>query len=465
MLPDRTVDDAAMTAAPVLEIAPVSEQVRYRADAVTLLSWYVFLLMIVPAWLVFQPLGAAGGLSTIFAALICAWYLVSWLHPALAPAKGRQPVRLAAIIFGCAILATYVSANRVAMSTLEENGADRGIIFVVGWVGVLLLAADGIDTLDRLKTLLRRVVLAATAMSVLAITQFFAGLNIARYVVIPGLASQLATTDLLYRSGLNRPSATALDPIELAAVLAMCLPIAVHQARNATRELRLRRWLQVALIGIALPMTVSRTAVVAVVIICLVLLPTWSKRDRRVAYLTIAIALVIGWILKPSLVDTFRSLFLGISSDTSTTSRTSAFSSAAPFIAQHPWLGRGFDTFFPQTYFFTDDQYLLSLIETGVIGLLVLIGLFGTGWFTARRTRRATTDPEIRQFAQCLAASVAAGFVSFATLDAFSFPIASGLTFLLIGCVGAAWRLVLRQQAVLGTDVSAVSGPGGAGPP
>lgn len=405
-----------------------------------MLTAYVFLLMIIPAWLVFSPLGAAGGLSTIFAAVVFIWYLISWLQPAMAPASGRQPVRLAAIIFACAVLATYISANRSAMSTLAENGADRGVIFTVGWVGVLMLTADGIDSLDRLRTLLRRIVLAASVMSVLAITQFFAGLNLTKYIVIPGLVSQLATTDLLSRGGLNRPSATALDPIELAAVLATCLPIAIHQARHAEPGRRLRRWFQVALIGAALPMTVSRTAVVAFVVLCLVLLPTWPKFHRRLAYGVIALGVVILWVAVPHLADTFRSLFGGISSDTSTTSRTSAFSSAEPFIAQHPWLGRGFGTFFPQTYFFTDDQYLLTTIEMGIIGLLALAGLFLTGWATARRARRVCSDPEIRQLAQCLAASVAVCAVSFATLDAFSFPVAAGLTFLMIGSAGALWR-------------------------
>jgi polysaccharide biosynthesis protein PslJ len=436
-----------MTTAPPIEVAPASVTISHRSDAVTLLSWYVFLLMIVPAWLVFGPLGAAGGLSTIVAAILCGLYLLTWLHPTFAPERGRQPVRLAAIVFACAILATYVSVNRISMSSLEENGADRGIIFMAGWVGVLLITADGVETLDRLRTLLRRVVMAASFMSAIAVTQFFAGVNIANYVVIPGLVNQLADHSILLdRGGLNRPSATALDPIELAAVLAMCLPLAVHQARHAVPELRLRRWLQVALIGGTLPLTVSRTVVLAFAVICLVLLPTWPKRDRRFAYLAIAVAVVAVWVTKPSLAQTFRSLFLGISSDSSTTSRTSAFSSAGPFIAQHPWLGHGFGTFFPQTFFFTDDQYLLTVIETGIIGLLALVTLFLTALFTARRARRFAVDQETQDLAQCLAASVAAVAVAFATLDAFSFPVVSGLTFLLIGCAGAIWRLAQQGE-------------------
>jgi hypothetical protein len=50
----------------------------------------------------------------------------------------------------------------------------------------------------------------------------------------------------------------------------------------------------------------------------------------------------------------------------------------------------------------------------------------------------------VRDLMQSLAAAVAAAAVSFATFDALSFGIASGLTFLVLGCVGAAWRLAGR---------------------
>ncbi len=413
----------------------------------TLLSFYTFLLVIIPSPLVFAPLGAAGSPATIFAAVLLCAYVVAWLHPALAPARGRQPVRMGAIGFACAILATYVSVNRHAMPSLELNGADRGLIVICGWLGVLLLAADSIDRLDRLETLVRRIVIGATAMAALGVTQFFTGLNFASYVAIPGLVSQHPFTDLATRDSLYRPSATAQTPIELAAVMAMCLPLAIHQARFAPDGLRLRRWLQVALIGSVLPMTVSRTAIVALAAITLVLVPTWPKRDRRLAYLVGTLATVAMWATIPGLLGTFRSLFTHIASDSSTTSRTTAFRLAAPFISQHPWLGHGFDTFFPQTYFFTDDQYLLGLVETGVIGVLALLALFACGWFAARRARRATSDPQIRDLAQCLAAAITASAVTFGTFDAFSFSIISGLTFMLLGCAGAMWRLSHQDAA------------------
>ena len=435
--------------------APAGQRPRRRIDAVTILSFYTLLLMGIPSTLVVAPLGAVGGPATVFAALVLIFYLVTWLHPALAPAHGRQPIRAAGILFAAAVITTYVSANRHSMPSLEANGADRGIILVCGWLGILVMASDGITSMDRLQKLLGRVVIGATAMAILGITQFFTGLDATKYIVIPGLTAQSAASDLLSRNGLNRPSATAAHPLEFAAVLAMALPLAINRARFAPPGKRLTRWLQAALIGAALPMTVSRTAILAVVVICLVILPTWPKQHRRVAY-GVLVAGVIGMYgAVPGLLSTFRSLFGGLSSDSSTTSRTSAFSSAGPYISQHPWFGRGFGTFLPATYFFTDDQYLLGTIEFGIVGVLCLLTLFITGLVTARKVRRITADPVYRDLGQAMTASVAVAMVTFATFDALSFAIASGLVFMLLGCTGAALR-ILRSEAAPGESTDPI---------
>jgi hypothetical protein len=253
---------------------------------------------------------------------------------------------------------------------------------------------------------------------------------------------------VLIRGSLVRPYVTTINPLEFAAVVSICLPLAIYLARNDEPAKRRRRWLQVAIIGIAQVMTTSRTSILALIAVGIVLLPTWTPRERRRAYGVMALAVLGLFLVIHGLLGTIKELFVGVAeSDSSTASRTSAWSSAQPFIAQHPWFGRGFGTFFPQTYFFTDDQYLSSLIEIGVAGLLVLLGLLATGWFTARSIRRHSTDPHIRDLAQCMAASVAVAVVSFGTFDALSFPMMASLTFMLLGCVGALWRLSREAES------------------
>jgi O-antigen ligase len=422
---------------PYLELATPAR----RLDAVTLLTCYLFMLMAIPSSLVVGSLGAVGAPATMFAVALFCWYLVARQHPSFPPHRTRQPVQAAAVLFGCAVIAAYVSANRAAVPGLQENGADRGLIMLSGWLGVLLLAADGIDRMDRLRTLLRRIVMGATAMAVLGAVEFCTGVDAAKYIWIPGLTAHTSVTNLVSRAGLPRVLATTAQPLEFAAVLVMSLPLAIHQARFAPAALHGRRWLQVALVAGTALLTVSRSTVLALAVIGIVLLPTWSRRDRQRAYLLTLMPPVLLWLVRPNVLSKLGGLFGQLGTDQSSKSRTGAYAEAVAYIGHHPWFGQGLGTFFPQTYFFTDNQYLISLIETGVVGTAALLALFAAGWATARSARRTAADAETRDLANCLAASVAAAVVCFGAFDALSFSIASGLCFLLLGCIAAVRRL------------------------
>jgi polysaccharide biosynthesis protein PslJ len=448
-------------AAPTADLPPEPGDTSRKFDAVSLLTIYLVLLMLIPYSVVFPPLGGAGGLSTMYAAILMFLFLALWLHPGFMIDRGSQPIRVAGIVFTCSIIAAYVSVNRHLIPGLERNGADRGLIFAAGWLAVLLLAADAIDRPDRLNTMLGRIVTGVTAMAAVGITEFATGLDFAQYIVIPGFTTQAIATDTVVstRLGFNRPAATAAHPLELATVLAIGLPIALHRARFAPPGRRLRRWVQVGVIGACLPLTISRAAILGLAVVFLVTLPTWPKEHRRYAYAGLGAGALGMFVMIPGMLGTFLALFGGSSAATSTASRTSAYGSATAYVAQHPWLGRGFGTFLPQTYFFTDNQYLLTLIETGIIGLLALVALFVTGWFVGRSAYHAAVHPEARDLAQSLVASVAAAGVAFATFDALSFSIAAGLSFLILGCVGATWRMIRNGQLE-----AALGGPPGGAP-
>jgi O-antigen ligase len=317
--------------------------------AITLLTVYTILLTFIPSPLVLGALGGAGSPATLFAFILLGWYALLWVHPRFGLHRGRQPARLAVTFFAFVYVAAYVSANRHTLNSTAQNGADRGMIFVAGWLAVMLLAADGIESWDQMQVMLRRLVACVSAIAAIGIAQFVTGFNLADYVVIPGLTRQIAFVDLLTRDGINRPSATTAHPLEFAAVLALTLPLALHQARFATPGIRFRRWLQVGLIATALPLTVSRSAVLSLAIIACVLMPTWRGRPRLIAYPALAGGLIVLWVAEPGLIRLLYQLFSETGSESSSVSRLDAYSSAMPFITQHPWLGQGFGTFLPQT--------------------------------------------------------------------------------------------------------------------
>lgn len=414
----------------------------FQMDVVAALTSYVVVMMAIPSHLVFAPLGAQGGPASVLAVLFMGWYLMIRLHPSFDIGADRQPIRTAAALFLCSILLSFIAANLNPLSGMAQDGIERGIIEALGLVGILLIAADGISSNSRLMALLGRIVIGTSAISAVAIIEFVSGVDFTRYIVIPGLISGSVITDLTVRDGLNRPAATTASPLELVAVLAMVLPLAIHRARFATGSSWRIRWLQVGVIGAGLMVTLSRTAVVSLLIMGTVLLPTWTKAQRRYTYVALVGSIAILYLAQPKILNVFVTIVEQIvTGSNSTQSRTNALSAALPVIAQHPWFGSGFGDFFPQVYFFTDDQYLNSFIASGLAGFLALVVLFMSGWLVARSLRRRSSDPVIRDLAQALAAAIAVSAGCFATFDVLSFASASGMTFLLLGCIAALWRL------------------------
>jgi O-antigen ligase len=435
-----------MTVTATAPVVTPDQQTTRTRDIVSIVTIYVFFLMAIPSRYIFGPLGGAGSPSTILGALFLVAYLLRWIHPASPIGTGRHPIRLVATALFCVFLTSYVSANLHKMASLEQNGADRGLIMISGWLGIMLLTAEGIESMDRLKVLLDRIIFGATGMAALGIIQFFIGLDITKYIVIPGLQVNQPYTDVSTRGSFNRPSATAIHPIEFGFVLVTLLPIAIHRARYAPQGRRFRRWLQVVLIATTLPMTVSRSAILGFVIALIVILPIWPSRERWAALGVTALGVVGIQVVVPGLFRSLNNLFFAIGTDASTTSRTAAFSSAAPFISAHPLFGLGFGTFMPNIYFFTDDEYLNAAIEIGLVGSFMLLLMFITGWCLSRSARRASADQETRHLGQCMAASCAVMLICYATFDALYFPMAAGLTFLVLGCVGALWRLTVQSR-------------------
>jgi len=160
--------------------------------------------------------------------------------------------------------------------------------------------------------------------------------------------------------------------------------------------------------------------------------------------------------LVPGLIGTLTSLVSDIGSDSSTVTRTNDYIVINESFANHPWFGQGFGTYLPQTYRILDNQYLLSLVETGAVGVAALLIVLIAGWVLARSARRASLargDQETAHLAQCFAASMAVALFSFGTFDAFSFPMVANLAFLVLGCCGALWRLT-REGASEHQDAS-----------
>jgi hypothetical protein len=421
---------------------------RRTLDVVGLLTVFLVLMVGIPSTLAFKTLGANGTPANLLAILFLVWWLCSRLVPSLGGARGRQPIRWAFGLFAVAIICSYAAAFTRPIAPAEIRSADRGLLVLAAWAGLALITADGIDRRERLDTLVRRVANAGTFLAGVAILQFATRRELVDYIHIPGLSpTGTAYAFRQYGGTLDRVAGTAAHPIELGVVLAMVFPLALHVALTAPTGRRVVRWFGLAMISAAIFMSFSRSGILGLLAVGLMLLPTWPRSRRRRAFLVTPMFLVGMRLMVKGLIGTMISLFRNLGQDNSIQGRAERRHIALSYVHLTPVFGRGFGTFIVDQYVLLDNSYLGVVIEVGYFGLAALVVLFLTGIFTARGARRRTSDEDTRHLAQCLASSVLVMMVAFATYDGIAYTMGSSLLFLMLGMCGALWRLVNQQDS------------------
>ena len=424
--------------------------ITHQIDATTALTCYLVLLLAIPSRLVVGPLGAAGGVAALFSLTLALWW--GWFRLQSGPSQylGRRPVRTAALVLVACVMVSYVAACVRPLPQTEVNGADNGVLRALGWVAVVVVANDGITDRLRFDTLIHRFVIAGSLMAALGLVQTFTGTTVVDHIAIPGLTPNVDTSGVQSRNGFTRSTATAIHPLEYAVVLTAALPLAITRGLTYRRRGVVGRWLPAALIVVASVLSVSRTTVIGVVVALAVMAPAWSRPVRRAALLVGGLVLAATYVLVPGLLGSILSLLTGVANgDPSSVSRTASYATAASFVSRSPLVGRGLGTFL-STYRILDNQLLLITIELGVLGLAALLALTSWAVWSALRARRLLGDEGGRQTAQALAAAVISTTVTFAFFDAFSFPQAVGVYFLMCGLAGALHRIASRPEPAPG---------------
>lgn len=416
-------------------------------DATSVLTVHLVLLVGVPSVLVFAPLGGAGSPAQIIGLLMLGiWGYLQVQNPVSAP-HPAQPVRAVFVAFVLCVAASFVLLTARPVTSEESSLAMLGFVGVLGWAGVLLMAHDGIGSLDRLEVYLRRLAAAGGLLALLGIAQFITGRVFVDPDWFPGLSlnAQQTLGNLNQRSGFNRAAGTAVHPIEFGAVLAMTLPIALTFGLFDRSRGVLARWWPVAALSLAVVTAVSRSGYVAVVVSLLVLAPSWTPAIRRWGLVVGAGFLGLVAVAIPGMLGTMVGLFTAIGSDSSANSRVDSYPIALEFIGRAPVLGRGFGTF-STSYRILDNAYLGLAIELGLVGLATFVVLVVVGFVTALSARRHLEDPLQRALAQALAASLSAGAVGLLFYDGLGFPMAAVLLFCILGLCGAIRRLAVRSE-------------------
>jgi polysaccharide biosynthesis protein PslJ len=435
-------------------IAPgtyTSRRLQVRLDVATVVCLLVCLLFMFPSALIVPGLTFAGRPALLLALGLFAWWLIARLSPSLFMV-GPQPLRWATLFYLVSMLLSYMAGLLRGLPTLEANRQNFTLLITFEFIGLVLMAADGIANWDRLRRVLQVLVWAGAFMAVIGLIQSIFKYDIAQHLILPGLEVKTDLADFQKRGdgGLFRVAGTASHYIEFSTVLAMLVPYGLHFARfSASKGGRRLFAVLTVLMAMAVPVAISRTGVLAIALAMLVMfIAAWNWRIRyNMILISIAVMGAIT-ILRPGLLGTLKSMFLLADEDPSISGRTDDYTMVGHWFSQRPWLGRGPGTLIPDLYIILDNQWLLTLVTCGIIGVLALATLHITAITqSVVALRRSTTDEDRHLCAALLSTQVVAIVVG-ATFDSFNFTTFAFTLALTTGLSGAVWRFTHPARVI-----------------
>jgi O-antigen ligase len=417
-------------------------------DAAALLSLMVALVTLVPARLVVPGMTDLGRPGLVIGLVLFLWWVMARFSSHLVM-TGPQPMRWATLLFMVTLLISYAVGFMRGLTSMESNAADRTMLFFCVLVGVMLTASDGVPNWYRLRGLLKVLVGCGAIVALIAVIQYLFNYDVTRYLEVPGLQAKGWTPGFEIRGGGFRVAATTTHYIELAALLALVLPFAIHFACFSRRPRHRQLALLIAvLIAVGIATTISRTGVLAVVLMFVVLVPVWRSRLRYNILVLSGMLFVALSTMRPGLATTLLHLFDDPKTNPAFTVRADRYPLAFHYVAQRPWLGRGTGTWVAPQYLILDNQWLDTLISNGIIGVAALAGLHITGIVLAGLALKRSTSDEDRHLCAALISTQVIGIAVAGTFDSLSFMTYATILALTLGMCGAVWRLTHPARTV-----------------
>jgi hypothetical protein len=355
------------------------------------------------------------------------------------------------VLVGVAILTQIV--NYHALSEAEPGGALKSLSYFLSFVVVFVVVSSVVKTLQDAENMIKALVVGALGVALFAAYEARTGYNVFSHLQewIPVLERDFREQSSL-RGGRQRVRASAQHPIALAAALMMMVPFAIYLASRARSRSGIAVWAGASVvIALGALTTISRTAVLMGIAMAAAAL--WLRPRVVVRFWPLLIVLPIAThVVAPGVLGgLYNSLFPRQGLVTQLSGReglsgSGRFDDIDPAFAlwqEAPFVGHGIGTSVttendPERVaapIIFDNQYLLTLVQTGAVGLLALV------WFVVSASRKLVRGARARApdgttdlLAACCVSVIGfgAGMLAF---DALAFVQAT-LIFFMIAAVG-----------------------------
>jgi hypothetical protein len=360
-----------------------------------------------------------------------------------------------AMLFLAMVLSVLFRSSHILSEGLTKYSF-RSITFFATYLIVFYLATVAVQRRSDVEWLLRLLIVGASIVGASAVIEAWTAYNFFDHLqqYIPVLRFQ----GIPYAPdrGGARAYASGQHPIAMGAALMMLVPLAIYLAHSTKNR---RWWLCCGLLILGALATKSRTAVVMLVVILVTIWILKPAETRRMLPRLLPLLLVLH-VAMPGTIGTFKSAFFPssglVNSETNAEAmwhsnygkgRIGEWDPAIKEWMLTPLFGQGIGTRIDDlddpkmNAPILDDQWLGSLLELGVFGVVALLWFFVSA--IRRLGRMAKRDTSENSWLMAgMAASLASYAIGMLTFDAFNFVQVTMLMFL-VAALGVA---VMRPQ-------------------
>ncbi len=350
----------------------------------------------------------------------------------------------AAVAVFVAVATLSVVVNAVYLDhTLELGVAIKKITLLLAFFTLFLIVASVVRPTE-VRAYLTFFVFMASVCGVGLIYEYHYGTNLFYewsgkiFPATISIAGAGGEVDEIGRRAIIGPAEISLETV---AMLSMALPIALVRLleSNKTRSRILYAFAVCVMFG-AMIATYRKSALLAPLAILLVLIGFRRREMLKLAPLG-ALMLIGIPVLAPhalqGIIDQFKPNRLGVAT---VSDRVSDYDAIRPDVFSHPALGRGYGSYEHNTYRILDNDLLMRLVETGLVGLTAFVVMLIAVVVIAAPIIRARS-PEWAGPALAVAAAATAFLVLSVLFDIMSFPHTPYLLMVLLGLLAVVARV------------------------
>ena len=348
-----------------------------------------------------------------------------------------------------AVVLAIFASDAVNTQRISELGVQsivtKKLVFFLTFIAVVYMLASVVTKRGDIEFMLKTLVVGGAVLSFFALLEFNTGYNVFDHLgrLFPLLRIEntgFHTVEV--RGGRARVYGSGQHPIAYGAFLLMLMPFGIYLARRSGRRIW---WAVACLLVLGTLTTISRTSILMMLVVLLIYWRLFPGITKRLLPLLVPAILVIHLALPGSLGTIWTSFFPhgGLVKQqeqgrgTGGSGRVADLGPGLSEAAQTPFLGQGYGTRVVDqgpllNAPILDDQWLGTLLETGIVGLLTWLWLFIV--FIRRMLRRAREDvdaPDAWLYA-AFGSAIACFAVGMLFYDAFSFIQVTFLAFFLM---------------------------------